>query len=100
MALVVSGGERHESLYLGALLAQGHVPRAGRGCPRALDQYRGPPAIWDTAVSASLEHGAGRISSGMSIRRRTWWTNHLVRWVQLHRVAAEGAGAQPGATVA
>lgn len=34
MALVVSGGERHESLYVAALLARGHVRRAGRGRPR------------------------------------------------------------------
>lgn len=35
LAFVVSGGERHESLYVGALLARGHVRRAGRGRPRA-----------------------------------------------------------------
>jgi transposase len=34
MALVLSGGERHESLYLDALLAGGRVRRAGRGRPR------------------------------------------------------------------
>jgi hypothetical protein len=31
LAFVISGGERHESLYVGALLAQGHVGRPGRG---------------------------------------------------------------------
>jgi transposase len=35
MALVLSGGERHESLYVGALLAAGHVRRRGAGRPRA-----------------------------------------------------------------
>jgi transposase len=35
MALVISGGERHESLYVGALLAAGHVRRVGAGRPRA-----------------------------------------------------------------
>ena len=35
MALVVSGGERHESLYVERLLAGGHVRRRGRGRPRA-----------------------------------------------------------------
>ena len=34
MALVLSGGERHESLYVEALLAGGSVRRAGRGRPR------------------------------------------------------------------
>ena len=34
LALVLSGGERHESLYVGALLHGGHVRRAGRGRPR------------------------------------------------------------------
>jgi transposase len=34
MALLVSGGERHESLYVAALLARGHVRRPGRGRPR------------------------------------------------------------------
>ena len=34
LAFVVSGGERHESRYVGALLAHGHVRRAGRGRPR------------------------------------------------------------------
>jgi transposase len=35
LAVVVLGGERHESRYVGALLAAGHVRRAGRGRPRA-----------------------------------------------------------------
>lgn len=34
MALVLSGGERHESLYVEALLTEGSVRRAGRGRPR------------------------------------------------------------------
>ena len=34
LAFVVSGGERHESRYVEALLAAGHVRRAGRGRPR------------------------------------------------------------------
>lgn len=34
MAFVLSGGERHESLYLGRLLDLGHVRRAGVGRPR------------------------------------------------------------------
>ena len=34
IALVLSGGERHESRYVEALLARGHVRRAGRGRPR------------------------------------------------------------------
>lgn len=34
MALVLSGGERHESRYVEALLTHGHVWRAGRGRPR------------------------------------------------------------------
>jgi transposase len=34
MALVVSAGERHESLYVEALLAAGRVRRTGRGRPR------------------------------------------------------------------
>jgi transposase len=34
LAFVVSGGERHESRYVEALLARGHVRRAGRGRPR------------------------------------------------------------------
>ncbi len=34
LAFVVSGGERHESRYVAALLARGHVRRAGRGRPR------------------------------------------------------------------
>jgi transposase len=34
MALVLSAGQRHESLYLEALLARGSVRRAGRGRPR------------------------------------------------------------------
>lgn len=34
LALVVSGGERHESRHLEALLANGHVRRRGRGRPR------------------------------------------------------------------
>jgi transposase len=34
MALVLSGGERHEAAYLGALLAGGSVRRASRGRPR------------------------------------------------------------------
>lgn len=34
LAFVVSGGERHESRYVAALLAGGHVRRAGRGRPR------------------------------------------------------------------
>ncbi len=34
MAVVLSGGERHESLYLDALLTAGSVRRAGRGRPR------------------------------------------------------------------
>ena len=34
LAFVDSGGERHESLYVAALLARGHVRRAGRGRPR------------------------------------------------------------------
>ncbi len=34
MVLVLSGGERHESLYVGALLAGGRVRRVGRGRPR------------------------------------------------------------------
>ena len=35
LALVVSGGERHESLYVEALLSRGHVRRRARGRPRA-----------------------------------------------------------------
>ncbi len=35
LAFVLSGGERHESRYVDALLARGHVRRAGRGRPRA-----------------------------------------------------------------
>jgi transposase len=35
LALVVSGGERHESLFVPALLDGGRVRRAGRGRPRA-----------------------------------------------------------------
>ena len=35
MAFVLSGGERHESLYVEALLTQGRVRRVGRGRPRA-----------------------------------------------------------------
>lgn len=38
MAFVVSGGERHESCYVEALLTRGHVRRAGRGRPRARPQ--------------------------------------------------------------
>jgi transposase len=34
LAFVVSGGERHESRYVEALLARGHVRRAARGRPR------------------------------------------------------------------
>jgi Transposase and inactivated derivatives len=34
MAFVLSGGERHESLYVEALLAEGRVGRPGRGRPR------------------------------------------------------------------
>ena len=34
LALVVSGGERHESRYVAALLTGGRVRRAGRGRPR------------------------------------------------------------------
>jgi transposase len=34
LAFVVFGGERHESRYVEALLARGHVRRAGRGRPR------------------------------------------------------------------
>ena len=34
LAFVLSGGERHESRYVEALLARGHVRRAGRGRPR------------------------------------------------------------------
>jgi transposase len=34
VAFVLSAGERHESLYVEALLARGHVQRAGRGRPR------------------------------------------------------------------
>ena len=34
MAVVLSGGERHESRYVAALLAGGRVRRAGRGRPR------------------------------------------------------------------
>ena len=34
LAFVVSGGERHESRYVEALLARGHVRRVGRGRPR------------------------------------------------------------------
>ncbi len=34
LAFVVSGGERHESRYVAALLAAGRVRRAGRGRPR------------------------------------------------------------------
>jgi transposase len=34
LAFVLSGGERHESLYVEALLARGRVRRAGRGRPR------------------------------------------------------------------
>jgi hypothetical protein len=33
LALVVSGGERHESRYVEALLARGHVRRRARGRP-------------------------------------------------------------------
>jgi transposase len=36
MAFVLSGGERHESRYVEALLATGRVRRAGRGRPRLL----------------------------------------------------------------
>ena len=35
MAFVLSGGERHESLYVEALLTRGRVRRVGRGRPRA-----------------------------------------------------------------
>jgi transposase len=34
LALVLSGGERHESRYVAALLARGQVRRPGRGRPR------------------------------------------------------------------
>jgi transposase len=34
LAFVVSGGERHESRFVAALLARGRVRRAGRGRPR------------------------------------------------------------------
>lgn len=34
LAFVVSGGERHESRYVEALLGQGHVRRRARGRPR------------------------------------------------------------------
>jgi transposase len=34
LALVVSGGERHESRYVEALLERGHVRRVARGRPR------------------------------------------------------------------
>lgn len=34
MVFALSGGERHESRYVGALLAGGSVRRAGRGRPR------------------------------------------------------------------
>lgn len=34
LAFVISGGERHESLYVTDLLSQGRVRRAGRGRPR------------------------------------------------------------------
>jgi transposase len=39
LAFVVSGGERHESRYVEALLARGHVRRAGRGRPRARPRH-------------------------------------------------------------
>lgn len=35
MAFVLSGGERHESRYVEALLSRGHVRHSGRGRPRA-----------------------------------------------------------------
>lgn len=35
LALVLSGGERHESVFVAALLSRGHVRRRGRGRPRA-----------------------------------------------------------------
>ena len=35
LTFVLSGGERHESRYVDALLARGHVRRTGRGRPRA-----------------------------------------------------------------
>jgi hypothetical protein len=35
LAVVLSGGERHESRYLGALLAAGRVRRRARGRPRS-----------------------------------------------------------------
>lgn len=35
MALVISGGERHESLYVDALLSRGRVRRGGPGRPRS-----------------------------------------------------------------
>lgn len=38
LAFVVSGGERHESCYVEALLTRGHVRRAGRGRPRVCPQ--------------------------------------------------------------
>ncbi len=34
LAFVLSGGERHESCYVEALLMLGHVRRPGRGRPR------------------------------------------------------------------
>lgn len=38
LAFVISGGERHESLYVEALLTQGHVRRPARGRPRTRPQ--------------------------------------------------------------
>ncbi len=61
MALVLSGGERHESLYVEALLATGRVRRAGRGRPRV----RPVQLVGDKGYSYP---GVRRVLAGRGIR--------------------------------
>lgn len=63
MAFVLSGGERHESKFLQALLEQGAVVRAGRGRPRIRpDRVVGDKGYSYTTVRTYLHRRGIRIT--------------------------------------
>jgi transposase len=88
LVLVLSGGERHESRYVAALLAGGRVRRGGRGRPRGSSATKvtairpcagssrdGTSAQSSHAVATSgPTTGVTRRSTGTHTARATWWS--------------------------
>lgn len=84
MALVVSGGERHESRYVESLLVAGPVRRAGRGRPR----LHAVQIVGDKGYSyASVRQALARRGIRAVIPRRRDQRSHDRRYRPFDRVA-------------